>query len=226
MPSDNLSRLKPLAEALVAHLAEARKLHAEGRPKDAHRAEEAAGRLMCEGPLAAWLLSVFRRRGIPHGTAEELAMEVWRKLIAGRYEVRTNAFALLARMARSRLVDHLRARRGTEDDPALRAGPAAEGDTEDSDDWIRAFDRLVGGYECDYEQRQCVHRKLAEFAAAEPAKGELLMMVAEGLTAKEIAHIVLKKALEEVSKKDEGAMRDRIYQARKRAIEYFKECKE
>lgn len=221
MAKSVLERLQPLATELAGHLARARQLRQQGLVAQAREAEEAAGRIMGSGPLKGWLVLWFRRKGVSPELAEDLTQDVWCKLISAGYEVKTNAYALIVRMAQSRLMDFGRSKRREPIDP----GPPMPGDADQSGEpgWV---EEPTESEAVDDALVDCVRRRLAAFASVSGSRANLLLWVAEGLTARQIACIVFDKPIESITAKDEGAVRDRIYQARRQAVEYFKECKE
>lgn len=227
MAKDVLAAVGPLASELLDLLAQAQALRLEGRLADASKVEAKAGALMVQGRLASWMVSNFRRKGVDAQTSEDLAQDVWLKLIRmaceGRLDLRGHAIGLLGIMARTRLIDHFEAVSGTAEDPAHR-----QENTDETQEDKPGFDvdDLPQRDPPDMPLTDCVQRKMLEFAAVAPERAELLQWEALGYTHREVAVMVLKKPLEEVTRKDEGAMRSRLYEARKQAKPYFKECKD
>lgn len=226
MANDVLARLKPLAIELMEQLAQVHTLRLQGKHAEAARAEAVAGRLMVDGPLGSWLVSKFRRKGTSLELAEDLAQDVWIKLIKGIYagtlQVRASALGLLATMAANQLTDHYRRASGTEDDGRARE----QGKNEAGEDSGFDVDELPEPVTSDLDLVDCVQRKLAEFAAVSPQRAQLLQWHADGLNMKEIAAIVRDKPVDAVTAKDAGAMRDRLYEARRQAQPYFEECED
>jgi DNA-directed RNA polymerase specialized sigma24 family protein len=203
-------------------LAEGRQARADGRTADARQAELAAGRLMAGGALGGWVLGYFRRKGVREAEAEELAQDVWSKVIAGGYTVRSNALGLLHRIVISRLKDHIRQRRQGIDGWIVER-PAGD---EDDDEWSWLQSLSPPALQPSAELLDCVRRRFAEFERDNSDRAALLEMIALQLSYKEIAAALFDKDETAVTDADIGRVRDRIYRARKQAEDYFRDCQD
>lgn len=165
------------------------------------REREEAVRLL-DRALGRRLERYFVRHRVPADDAEELVWDVWLKLLRSDFRGETRPVVWVWTIARSLMQSFHRRERpeiGFEDEEwtALLETTAAPGVPE----WVR----------------QCIERALFQFECDHPERAEVLRMLAEEWSAKEIG---------EFFGSSEGAARDRAYRTRERARAYLDECRE
>lgn len=180
--------------------------------------------------IGRWLDRYFIRHGVPEAQAEELTMEVWIKLIKGKHEARDNAFALICGAARSVLIDHIRNRHTAKNSAGGMKDAGSAEISVDEELWDLKAEAAPGLY-ADLDLRDCIQKKMHQFATTHPARAQLIEYVAEGLSYLEIAALIFGEAVKargEVAKKEATQMvnrvRNRIEEARKQARVLFQEC--
>lgn len=152
--------------------------------------------------LGGQLQRYFERHRVDAAAAEELVWEVWLRVVQGRHGGEIRPAVWIWTIARNLMIDHHRARhreltRETQDwDSVLGALPGRE---------IAAWVRL------------CIERALAQFELDHPERSEILRMVAEEWSAREIG---------EFFACSEGAARDRCFRVRELVRDYLNECTE
>lgn len=224
MSGNDLAKYQALARELFETLASARELRSQGRSPEARKAEAQAARAMSAGPLHRYIEYFFRKRHVPEAEAEELAMDVWTKLLSADYAVTDQPFAYLRRMAISRFADYVRHRHATGE--ATQVVDPFEGREVEEDEQASLLERSAGSMPMAEDFEDCVRRKSDALRAAAPQRMALLELVAQGFTSAEMAAATYGVPLEAVTKKMEGNVRDRVYQARKQAAVLFEDCKE
>jgi len=222
-PAETTSAKARLHEA-AKHILSA--LHA---PKGKSRADIASE---ADKRIGRWLDRYFMRHGVPEAQAEELTMEVWIKLLKGQYETRDNAFALICGAARSVLVDHIRYRHTAKNSAGGMKNAGSAELSLDEDLWDLTAQAAPGVY-ADLELRDCIQKKMHQFASTHPGRAQLIEYVAEGLSYLEIATLIFGEAVMaggEAAKKETTQMinrvRNRIEEARKQARMLFQECQD
>lgn len=224
MSGNDLAKYQDLARDLFEALASARALRSQGCTAEARKAEARAARDMSEGPLHRYIEYFFRKRHVPEAEAEELTMDVWTKLLSANYDVKEQPFAYLRRMAISRFADYVRHRHATGE--ATQVVAPFEGREEDEDEQASRLEQLVASSPVAEDFVDCVRRKSDALRSAAPQRMALLELVAQGFTSAEMAAATYGVPLEAVTKKMEGNVRDRVYQARKQAAALFEDCKD
>lgn len=221
----------PEASSAKARLQEAAKLilsafHAPNDKSKADIASEADKR------IGRWLDRYFMRHGVPEAQAEELTMEVWIKLLKGKYETRDNAFALICGAARSVLIDHIRLRHTAKNSAGGMKDAGSAEVSVDEELWDLTAQATPGMY-ADLELRDCIQKKMHQFASTHPGRAQLIEYVAEGLSYLEIATLIFGEAVKaggQAAKKETDKMinrvRNRIEEARKQARVLFQECQD
>lgn len=159
----------------------------------------------------------FLRHRIPPEVAEELTNDLWLKLVTSRFDGRTRPVVWMWKIGRSLMIDWIR------HEAAEKRGRAAQGDLDD-DKWLELMES-VPSLSMPGWIRLCIERAIWQLEQDDPARAEVLRMVFEGWTDVEIA-IYYGADPDTLSKKQQTAARDRVYRARKRAQEYFADCKD
>lgn len=159
----------------------------------------------------------FLRHRIPEEVAEELTNDLWLKLVTSHFDGRTRPVVWMWKIGRSLMIDWIRR------EAAEKRGRAAQGDL-DEDEWL-ALMESVPSLSMPGWIRLCIERAIWQLEQDDPARAEVLRMVFEGWTDVEIA-IYYGADPDTLSKKQQTAARDRVYRARKRAQEYFADCKD
>lgn len=159
----------------------------------------------------------FLRHRIPPEVAEELTNDLWLKLVTSRFDGRTRPVVWMWKIGRSLMIDWIRR------EAAEKRGRAAQGDLDD-DEWLELMES-VPSMSMPGWIRLCIERAIWQLEQDDPARAEVLRMVFEGWTDVEIA-IYYGADPDTLSKKQQTAARDRVYRARKRAQEYFADCKD
>lgn len=159
----------------------------------------------------------FLRHRIPPEVAEELTNDLWLKLVTSRFDGRTRPVVWMWKIGRSLMIDWIR------HEAAEKRGRSAQGDLDD-DKWLELMES-VPGMSMPGWIRLCIERAIWQLEQDDPARAEVLRMVFEGWTDVEIA-IYYGADPDTLSKKQQTAARDRVYRARKRAQEYFADCKD
>lgn len=173
------------------------------------RAAREEGVKLLERTLGRTLQRYFERHKVPQAEAEELVWTVWLKVDQnvsnGKLELRGRAVVWLWTVARNLLISYHRGDSGVEvnfDDSGWGNIERATPDVARSGPaWIKL----------------CIERGLAEFVADHPERGEVVRMLVEEWSAAEVGAFF---------GCSEGAARDRVYQTRKRVVEYIKHCKD
>lgn len=197
--------------------------------REGGQATAEAARLM-DRELGRWMDHYFRRFGVPDHEAEELTMDVWVKVFSRDYDVKSNGFALLCRMRKSRLADYIKHRRAAKRsaDVGDAGGEGASRSAEialDDEAWDHLRESIAGEMPS-FELSDCVQRKMVVYQQVSPARAELLELVATGLSYREMACIVFDVDDAAVTQQLVNRIRNRIEEARKQAAQYFEECKE
>ena len=173
------------------------------------RGVEDAARMLHRN-LFGWMCRYFMRHRIPEATAEELTNDVWLKVLTGTFKGEGRPTAWVRSIARNLLIDWIREfraeKRGSQHEVTLAF-----------DDWLTVLD-TTGARRSPEWVRLCLERAAWQMEQDDPARLEVLAMVADGWSNAEIA-IYYGADPENVSSKEEGAARDRVYQARKKAKE-------
>lgn len=185
--------------------------------REGSRGREQAARLLeqrLRGRMQAYLV----RHRVPDADAEELVIDVWLKLLRSEFDQRTRPVVWLWKVARSVLLDWIRRRRSE------KRGSGTVEMTLDEDQWLE-LQETVGAAPAPPWLKLCLERAMFQLEQDDPARAEVLRLAAEGWTAREIA-IYYGAESSAVTQKQEGAARDRVYQARKKAQSYFQHCKE
>lgn len=144
----------------------------------------------------------FVRHKVPQPEAEELVWDVWLKLLNSKFRGETRPSVWVWTIARSILISFHRRHR-----PEISF---------DLDDW----DLLLNTHEAPQMPmwiRLCVERALFQFEQDYPERTEILRMISEEWSAREIGSFLGCQ---------EGAARDRVFRTRERVKEYLKECVE
>ncbi|MCB1927652.1 MAG: sigma-70 family RNA polymerase sigma factor [Rhodocyclaceae bacterium] len=159
----------------------------------------------------------FCRHRVDQQTAEELVNDLWMKIYDARDKPPDRPGVWLWTLARHMVVDWLRER------TAEKRGEGRE-IAMDDDAWKSVVETHPASTLPSWV-RICLERASWQFEQDDPARAEVLRLVAEGWTDSEIA-VYYGADPDKITDKQRGAARDRAYQARKRAREYFAECKE
>lgn len=214
-----LAELKEAAERLFQLIDKSRQLRLTGETAAARQCDREIGRLLLEGVLAQWMLRFFRRKKVPADLVEDLAQSVRLKLIRARYRVQENAFGLLHRAAYSQFVDYWRKIESGVDKYLVDRPDDFDGD---DDTWLQSVQQQQPTP--DPYLLVAVRRSLQTLEKINPKRAAILEMVAEGLSAKEIAAVLYDKDKDAVTEAEEHNIRDRVYQARKQAKPLFGDC--
>lgn len=185
---------------------------------------------MIHGPLGRWIEGRFRRWRVDQMEAEDLLAEVWVRLLKAPPLDPERAFAVICRTQRTVFIDWLRRRYAGIRDAKRTVVPGA--DTEDGSEDVLTSLMDQAAFDQSKEQARfadladCIERKLTLFESINPDRAELLVMMVEGLSYREIAMILFNKEEGEVTKKDEQNVKNRIENARKEGRTYLDQCKE
>jgi RNA polymerase sigma factor (sigma-70 family) len=144
----------------------------------------------------------FERHRVETASAEELVWEVWLRVLQGQFRQETRPAVWIWTIARNLMIDWHRAR-----DPGVAL---------DEDDWDRLLSALPAPGIAAWV-RLCIERALAQFERDHPERAEVMRMLAEEWSAREIGAVY---------GCSEGAARDRCYRTRELAREYLAECRE
>lgn len=159
----------------------------------------------------------FLRHRIRPDVAEELTNDLWLKLVTNRFDGRTRPVVWMWKICRNLMVDWIRR------EAAEKRGSSSQGELDD-DKWLELMESVPSVFLPGWI-RLCIERAMWQLEQDDPARAEVLRMVFEGWTDVEIA-IYYGADPDKLSKKQQTAARDRIYRARKRAQEYFADCKD
>ncbi len=173
--------------------------------------------LLLDKHLTGRVTGYFVRHKVSPDAAEELTNDLWLKLITSRFEGRTRPVVWMWTLARSMLFDWHRVEAAAKRGKNLQASL-------DEDDWLALMESRAG-VSVPTWIRLCIERAMWQMEQDDPARAEVLRMVFEGWTDIEIA-IYYGADPDTLTDKQRGAARDRSYQARKRARDYFADCKE
>lgn len=181
-----------------------------------------AARLI-DGQLGRWMDGIFRRLGVPEADAQEMTFDVWLKLLTRQYELKGNPLALLRTMANSRFKDYLRSRSA-----AKRTIDGGRAEVSGDDEYWDAILETTAGPEDMLALRDCLERMFLAYSRKSPQRAELLGMVAERLSYREIACVLFDISEDEAAsdRKWEGRVRNRIEEARNQAAPFFEQCRE
>lgn len=162
--------------------------------------EEAVRRL--DRALGRKIERYFVRHKVPEADAEELVWDVWMKVLTSEFRGETRPVVWVWMVARSILISFHRRKR-----------PEVGLDEEDWDALLNTQTSL----ELPAWVRLCIERALFLFENDHPERSEMLRMVAEEWSAREIGEFL---------GCNEGAARDRVYRTRERVKPYLDECLE
>ena len=96
----------------------------------------------------------------------------------------------------------------------------------DDDEMGNLFDTSLGHTELPGWVRDCVQKAAAFMQQASPERAMVLLMVADGWSAEEIAIYFGADPHQKISAQQQAAARDRRYRAKLEAQKYFEHCKE
>lgn len=144
----------------------------------------------------------FIRHKVPEQDAEELVWDVWLKLLSSVFRGETRPAVWIWVIARSILVSFHRRER-----PEISF---------DDDGWDALLSTHASSHLPEWV-RICIERALFQFEQDHPERTEILRMVAEEWSAREIGKFL---------GCNEGAARDRVFRTRERVRGYLEECVE
>jgi DNA-directed RNA polymerase specialized sigma24 family protein len=171
------------------------------------------------------IMHYFVQNCIPQMDAEELVLEVIVKFVnsninQGNKRNPKSAIAFLWQIVHRELIDWIRANH------ALKRSTANEVHLNE-DDWESIVENTYSVSASEGWVKSGIDRASARFQHERPALAELLSLIAEGYSIREIAGILNGiDDLANVTPQQEDAAKARIRYARKMAQEYFQECKE
>jgi DNA-directed RNA polymerase specialized sigma24 family protein len=226
MSQDPLVRLKLAADELMAALEARQQALDAGDKAVARRADREVARCLAQPPLPRWLARQFSKCRVPEDQIDDCVQDVMMKLVTGRYAVRSSGLALLHRMARSVFLDRYdrsQAAKRAGHEVSLEGTPDGE---EDAPSLLETVAAAGSDHGLTHELVDCVRKGFSAYQREQPDRATLLEMKAAGLSMKEIAAFVFDRDEDRITKNDEAATRDRVYQARKGAAPHLKPCLE
>lgn len=152
--------------------------------------------------LGRKLQRYFERNRVPEAIAEEMVWDVWLKVLQGDFRGDTRPVVWIWTIARNHLISHHR-----KDHPEVDM---------DEESWEALVVSLPAAGIPAWA-RLCIERALAQFEIDHPDRTQVLRMIAEEWSAREIG---------EVFACNEGAARDRAYRTRELVRSYLEECRE
>ncbi|MBP8018433.1 MAG: RNA polymerase sigma factor [Hylemonella sp.] len=189
--------------------------------KGVREKHQAAEQLLtrCAGRLKVYI----RRHSYGHATeedAEDLLSVTLIKFLESNVPAGCAPDAWLLTICKNVVLDWARKRQAEK-----RGGKDAVNVALDDDEDGNLLETLLGVTDLPAWVRLCVHKAMALMQLEKPERAEVLLFVAEGWTAEEIA-VYFGADPNNISKQDLGAARDRKYRACQDAREYFEPCKE
>jgi DNA-directed RNA polymerase specialized sigma24 family protein len=186
------------------------------------KGRDQAARLLLQG-CGGRLASYIRRHSYNKATqedAEEILMTVVMTFVTKPLPSGCNPDAWLFTIARNELVDWARKRQADK-----RGGGQAEVPLDD-DELGNLFDTELGHTELPAWVRDCIQKAAAYMQQVSPERAMVLLMVADGWSAEEIAIYFGADPDQEITPQQQAAARDRRYRAKVEAQKYFAHCKE
>jgi RNA polymerase sigma factor (sigma-70 family) len=159
------------------------------------------GVTMLDDLMGGLLERYFMRNKVRPEDAEEMVWEVWMKICSAEFRGETRAVVWVWIIARNALISYHRARH-----PDINL---------DDDDWESVLND-VPATQAPAWLTLCIERALHRFSQDYPERSEILRMVVEEWSTKEIgAYLGC----------SEGAARDRLYRTRQKVEPYLEECR-
>jgi DNA-directed RNA polymerase specialized sigma24 family protein len=186
------------------------------------KGRDQAARLLLQG-CGGRLASYIRRHSYNKATqedAEEILMTVVMTFVTKPLPSGCNPDAWLFTIARNELVDWARKRQADK-----RGGGQVEVALDD-DELGNLFDTELGHTELPAWVRDCIQKAAAYMQQVSPERAMVLLMVADGWSAEEIAIYFGADPDQEITPQQQAAARDRRYRAKVEAQKYFAHCKE
>jgi DNA-directed RNA polymerase specialized sigma24 family protein len=181
--------------------------------------EQAA--ILLHRSLAGRMQRYFERHRVPSGEAEELVSDVWLRFIASSFDGRTRAIVWLWTVARSVLLDWVRAQSAQSRGRAL--GSDAIEITMDDESW-ELVDKQNAAAVTPGWLKLCVERAIHQLELDDPKRAHVLWLWHQGWSAEEVA--VHYGAAPPPTDKQKTAARNRVLEATRKARDYFEHCKE
>lgn len=170
--------------------------------------------------LGSRVLGYLRRHRVPDQDAEELVTDIWMKFLCSRYEEQVRPVVWLWMIARSVLIDWVRARTSQK-----RAG--ADGDALEIELDAQTLETIAHAAETADAPawlRLCIERAARQLELDDPNRAHVLWLWYSGQSAAEIA--VVFGAKPPPNAKQEAAARNRVLEAVRKARAYFQHCKD
>ncbi len=152
--------------------------------------------------------------------AEEIMMDAIMAFITKPLPPHCNAAAWLFTLCRNRLIDRMRQHQADK-----RGGKKKTEVALDDDELGHLLDTTLGHTELPGWVRTCIQQAAATMQHERPERAMVLLMVADGWSAEEIA-IYFGADPKTITQTQLAAARDRVYRARLEAQHYFEHCKE
>jgi len=198
----------------AAAAAEAAALLRKGKPD-----KERAARVLLQGCGSRLIRYLHNHARVDEHQAEDLATQALLSFIDAPPEHAEAAPAYLYSVARSKAIDHVRKV------TAQRRGGGRAEVALDEEDFIVLLDTQHGYSDMPAWVRDCVQKAAYVMQQQDPERFMVLQMVYEDWPAEDIA-VYFGADPQNVSTRQKTAARDRKYQARQSARQYFEHCQE
>jgi DNA-directed RNA polymerase specialized sigma24 family protein len=185
----------------------------------AQQVEQAA--LLLHRCLAGRMQRYFERHRVSRSEAEELVSDVWLRFIASSFDGRTRAVVWLWTVARSVLLDWVRAQ-GAQSRGRGPGASALEITLED-DAWALVENQNAAAVTPGW-LKLCVERAIHQLEQDDPGRAHVLWLWHQGWSADEVA--IHFGAPPPPSEKQRTAARNRVLDATRKARDYFSHCRD
>lgn len=182
-----------------------------------------AARLLLDG-CGGRLLSYIRTRSYRKASdqdAEEILMSTVMAFITDPLPSVCSPEAWLFTICRNQVIDWAR-----KCNAEKRGGHRSEDVDLDDDEFGHLFDTSLGHTELPGWVRDCVQKAAALMQQTSPERAMVLLMVADGWSAEEIAIYFAADPSQKITAQQQAAARDRRYRAKLEAQKYFAHCRE